>query len=545
MSALADTILVGADVVTLDKALPRANALAIRGGRIVAVGDDHTVLDHRSARTKIVDLAGRTITPGLIDAHMHPALGVTRAVGVDFTGVTDPAVALELLRTEADRVGRAPADGWVRAQNLDYALFQRLPMTADAIEAAIRGRPALLFLFDGHTALVSTSALGLAGITGAETFSDASRVVVDKNGRPTGELRGESAIDRVFSTIPVPPLAEQASRLRRILDRVAAAGFTSASVMDGTTDTLDLLDEADSSGGGLPLRLVTAIDHPPGSDDEMFQTRLDLRDRRGARWRGGLVKLYADGVIDTGSGWLYEPDSFGDGTAPFWNDQDAFRHTVSRYHDAGFQIATHAIGDRAIGATIDAYLAAGSSGQVRPPHRIEHLECMADHDLVRMAAAGITASVQPLHMQWRLADGSDDWSTRLGAERARRGWRVRDMIDAGIPVALGSDWPVAQFDARIGMAWARLRRGPGCVDAHVFEPEQVLTPTQALAGFTHWAAQAQGDSDAGIIRQGADADLTIWEENPLLVSADHLPAVPIHATILEGRTTYRSAVTAF
>lgn len=541
MTSLADTILLGAEIVTLASGTPKAQALAIRQGRIVAVGDERSVLDYRSARTDVVHLQGRTITPGLIDAHAHPGLGATRAIGADFSGVTDPDAALGLLRAEATKAGRSRDASWVRAHNLDYALFQRLPMTADAIAPAVADQPALLYLYDGHTALVSHAALQLAGINSEESFADASRVVVDADGTPTGELRGESAIARVLSVIPMPTTAEQVNLVHGVLRRLSASGLTGVCIMDGTPATLDLLAKADSVQAGLPLRVVSAIDHAPGDDETTLHEHLAMRDRRGARWRGGLVKLYADGVVETGSSWLYQPDTSGGGQAPFWNDPAAFRETVRRYHNAGFQIATHAIGDHAIGATIEAYRAAGPPTVSAPSHRIEHLECMADRDLSRMAAAGIAASLQPLHMQWRRADGSDDWSTRLGPERARKAWRVRDLIRAGVLVALGSDWPVAQFDPRIGMAWARLRRTPGIPDAHVFEPDQVLTPFEALLGYTRWAAKAQGDPDTGIIRVGARADLSIWDENPLRVDADQIPHLPIHATVMDGRTTFRSA----
>ncbi|WP_426517382.1 amidohydrolase [Diaminobutyricibacter sp. McL0618] len=541
MNGQASTILVNAHVITLGRSRPRATAIAIRDGRVIAVGEERDVLEYRSARTEIADLGGRTVTPGLIDAHLHPGLGATRAIGVDFTGVTDQATALALLRTEADRLAREGTDGWVRAQNLDYELFRTLPMTAAAIEAAVRGMPALLFLFDGHTGLASREALARSGIDGPRSFDDASRIVVDALGAPTGELRGTTAIELVLAHAPVQTTAQTIVRVRQILAELSATGFTGGCIMDGNRESLDLLEQLDTSPGGLPLRLVTAVDHGAGDDEDKVRENLSLRDRRGARWRGGVVKLYADGVIDTGTGWLYEPDSDGAGLQSFWKDQAAFVRTIRRYNDEGFHIATHAIGDHAISATIDAYATAGSRLGPAAPHRIEHLECMADRDLSRMAAAGVTASVQPLHMQWRKADGSDAWTTRLGPERAARGWRVRDMIDHGILVALGSDWPVAQLDARIGMAWARLRRAPGRPDDVVFEPDQVLTALEALKGFTSWAAEAQGDHDVGRIHPGFRADLAIWEANPLAVTADELPDVPVHATLVDGRATHRSA----
>ncbi|MCD5346746.1 amidohydrolase [Agromyces sp. S2-1-8] len=541
----ADTILVGARVITLNPRQPVAEAIAIRGGRILAVGDAATLAELRGPATTVDDLRGASVTPGLIDAHMHPIQGVELAVGIDFGGVRDPERFLELLRAEAARVAGGTAGGWVRGWNIDYDVFSTLPMTAAAIDDATAGAPAFLLFFDGHTALANSEALRRSGITGARTFGDTSEIVVDESGRPTGALREDSAFDIVLRTAPEYTREETLERVREILGGLTASGITGGCIMDGNPGTLDLLDELDGEASAapddrdarslLPVRIVSAMAHNPGYDEERTQHHLAQRDRRGGRWRGGLVKLFNDGVIDTGTGWLYEPDTHGEGLHSFWADPDEFERVVARYSAAGFQIATHAIGDRAIGTTIDAYLKAGVQSAQGAPHRIEHLELLADRDLARLAQTGITASVQPLHMQWRKADGSDFWAERLGPERAALGWRVRDMIDAGAPVALGSDWPVAQTDARIGLAWARLRREPGNPDAPVFEPDQVLTPYEALQGYTVWAALAQGDHDLGVIAPGYRADLVVWADSPIAVGADDLLDLPVLTTIVDGR----------
>lgn len=538
----ADTILVGARVITMNPRQPVAEAIAIRAGRILGVGDAATLAEFRGPRTIVEDLHGASVTPGLIDAHMHPIQGVELAVGVDFGGVRDPEVFLGMLRGEAERVQGGAAGGWVRGWNIDYDVFSTLPMTAAAIDDATAGAPAFLLFFDGHTALASTEALRRSGITGARTFGDTSEIVVDDEGRPTGALREDSAFDIVLRTAPEHTREETLERVREILGTLTASGITGGCIMDGNPGTLDLLEELDGEAsddpdapGLLPVRIVSAMAHNPGYDEERTQRYLAQRDRGGRRWRGGLVKLFNDGVIDTGTGWLYEPDTHGEGLHSFWTDPDEFERVVARYSAAGFQIATHAIGDRAIGTTIDAYLKAGVQSAQGAPHRIEHLELLADRDLARLAQTGITASVQPLHMQWRKADGSDFWAERLGPERAAFGWRVRDMIDAGAPVALGSDWPVAQTDARIGLAWARLRREPGNPDAPVFEPDQVLTPYEALQGYTVWAALAQGDRDLGVIAPGCRADLVVWADSPLAVGADELLDLPVLTTIVDGR----------
>lgn len=540
--SFADTILVGARVITMNPRQPVAEAIAIRAGRILAVGDAATLAEFRGPRTVVEDLHGATVTPGLIDAHMHPIQGVELAVGIDFGGVRDPEVFLGMLRAEAVRVQGGAAGGWVRGWNIDYDVFTTLPMTAAAIDDATAGAPAFLLFFDGHTALANTEALRRSGITGARAFGDTSEIVVDDEGRPTGALREDSAFDIVLRTAPEYSREETLERVREILGTLTDSGITGGCIMDGNPGTLDLLEELDGGAsddpeapGLLPVRIVSAMAHNPGYDEERTQRYLAQRDRGGRRWRGGLVKLFNDGVIDTGTGWLYEPDTHGEGLHSFWADPDEFERVVARYSGAGFQIATHAIGDRAIGTTIDAYLKAGVQSAQGAPHRIEHLELLADRDLARLAQSGITASVQPLHMQWRKADGSDFWAERLGPERAALGWRVRDMIDAGAPVALGSDWPVAQTDARIGLAWARLRREPGNPDAPVFEPDQVLTPYEALQGYTVWAALAQGDRDLGVIAPGCRADLVVWADSPLAVGADELLDLPVLTTIVDGR----------
>ncbi len=534
----ADIIIEGARVRTmlpgdLDGGAPRS--IAIAGGRIVGVGAADAVREaFRGAGTRIDDAAGRTITPGLIDAHLHPIQGVDIVQGVDLGGLTDLRIVLDRLREEAVRVRRDTVGGWVRAWNLDYAVFEGTRIAAATIDEVLGDVPALIYFFDVHTALVNTAGLAAAGITGARTFEDTSEVVVDADGRPTGELREESAYADVLAVIPKPSREETLDTARRTLALMRRSGLTGGAIMDGNTGTLDLLEALDTTGSGLPVRIVSAVDVKPAADAEERARLMAQRDRGGDRWRGGMIKLYADGVIDSGTGWLYEPDTHGEGTTPFWADHDAFVRTVAEFTAAGFQIATHAIGDRAVGETLSAYEAAGLRAAGRPTHRIEHLECLDPRDIARLAATGVTASMQLMHMQWRIPDGSDAWSERLGPERAKQAWNAGSVLRAGAPLALGSDWPIAELDARVGLAWAMLRRTPGDRDAHVYEPEERLTALEALHGYTRGAALAQGDDDLGVIREGAHADLAVWEEDPALVSGDEIRNLPVATTYLAG-----------
>ncbi|MEZ3160477.1 amidohydrolase family protein [Microbacterium sp. BWT-B31] len=493
--------------------------------------------DYIGPATEVVALAGQTVTPGLIDGHLHPLQGLELTLGVDLGGITTAQALLAALREEANRAIAEDSDPWVRGWNVAYDVFRELPLTAAAIDGAVLGLPTLLILFDGHTALASTEGLRRGGITRARELADTGVIVTDSGGVPTGELREMSAYEPVRLASPAVPRAEVLRKARALLWELRSSGLTGGCIMDGGAATLDLLTELDG-GPGLPVRLVTAIDHEPGFDEERTLANLALRDNSGKRWRSGLVKLYADGVVETGTSWLFDQDAAGGGIEPFWRDMEAYARTVSRYASAGFQVATHAIGDRAVASVIDAYVRVGSLSRSGAPHRIEHLETMADRDVARLAATGITASMQPLHMQHRSADASDEWSRRLGPARAARAWRAGDLWRVGAPVALGSDWPIAQNDARIGLAWAMLRRRPGDVHAPVFEAEQRLTAYQALHGYTIGSALAQGDSDLGIIAPGARADYAVWAADPLAVTGDELAQTPVFS-ILGGDLSER------
>lgn len=513
-------------------------SIAIAGGRVLAVGEaDAIAAAFRGESTQIDDATGSTVTPGLIDAHLHPIQGVELCQGADLGGVRDLRELREALAAEAARVRNSGGSAWVRAWNLDYAVFDGAQLTSRFVDDAVGDLPAMVFFFDFHTAVASTEALRLSGITGARDFEDTSEIVVDAEGSPTGELREDSAYQPVLDIAPKPSRDETLAAARATFAKMRRSGLTGGTIMDGNSETLDLLEALDSSGMGLPVRIVSAMDVKPSYTAEQRAAIAAQRDRAGNRWRGGVIKLYADGVIDTGAGWLYEADADGDGLNGFWPNTEDFQAAVREFAEAGFQIATHAIGDRAVGETITAYEAVGSISRSGVPHRIEHLETLDPRDVARLAATGITSSMQMPHLQWRIADGSDEWARRLGPERASRAWAAGTVLRAGAPLALGSDWPIADLDARVGLAWAMLRRAPGDVDGFVYEPEERLTAAQALHGYTRGAALAQGDDDLGIIRAGARADLAVWAEDPLQASGDDLATLPVRATYLDGLHT--------
>lgn len=502
---VADTVLTGARVRTLDPGRPLATAVAIMDGRIAAVGEAADVRDWRGPGTTVVDLAGATVTPGLTDGHSHPVMGAELATGIDLSGCGDLDALRAALAEAARKAGRGE---WVTGWGLDHNAFGGRPVSRDVIDDVLGGVPALLRLYDAHSALASAAALTAAGIEGPRRFAQRAEVVCDEQGRPTGHLVEDAAIELVAALVPRPPAAERRARLLALLNAMAATGLTGGHVMDlRSDDALELLTGIEGEGV-LPLRLRL---HPwcmPDTDADDLDRLIGLQGRAGRHWRVGGVKFFIDGTVEGGTAWLDHPDCHGQGTESFWPDPDAYSRAVARLDRAGVPTATHAIGDAGVRHALDAVEALGGT---RLRHRIEHIETVPDDQPARFAALGVTASMQPTHAAYTRADRTDEWSRRLGDERAGRAWRCRDLRDAGATLVLGSDWPIAHYDPRRIMAAARLRG------------EQALTAPMALEGYTSHAALAAGEEAlAGRIAPGFRADLTVLGLDPVEAPADEL-----------------------
>lgn len=530
-----DLALIGAHLRTNTDADGGATALVIRDGRIVQLGTDAEIsAAAEAAGIPVRDLGGATITPGFFDSHTHPHWAADVTAGVDLGGLG----TLEEIRAAlAAEHARLPEGAWLRGWNLEYEPFEETGLRGDVLADAAPGRPVALICYDLHTGLGTPAALAAAGITGAREFEDASEIVVDPDGTPTGELREPTAYQILFDAAPSPSHEAERDALRDMFRRLAAVGLTGGAIMDGKDRTVELLGELEERGE-LDHRVTVHHWHAVADTDEDVARVIGAKDRSGRLWQTGAIKLFSDGVIDTGTAWLHTVDSCGDGRVPFWPSWERYGEVVRAYHDAGMLIATHAVGDYAVSRVLDVYATLPERPGL-PFHSIEHLEVLSDADVAQLRGSGITASMQPLHMQWRAADHSDNWAVRLG-ERDATGYRVRDVLDAGVRVTLGSDWPVAQYDPRLGMAWARGRHTPGEPSAHVFEPSQQLSGEEAVLAYTLWPAQARGHADRGVLAVGAVGDLTVWGGDPVTATPDELPELPVRLTVVEGRIIHEA-----
>ncbi len=516
--------------------LPQS-ALAAAGGRIVALGDDGSCREEAGPSTTVVDLHGAVVTPGLVDGHIHPVFGAERTDGIDLSQCT----SIPAIRDALDSAARDAAPGtWLRGWGLDPNAFGDQPVTATALGPVMERFPVLLQLFDGHALLASAPALEAAGVDGPRHFEETAEVVCDAEGRPTGLLLESAAMSLVREVAPGHSGEELRHMVADVLARMAASGLTGGHVMDGNGDSLAVFGDLDGEGR-LALRLRVAPWCFPSADADDLAALVELQGTGGRLWSVAGVKLFMDGTIDNGTAWLEHPDCLGESTRALWPDPETYTHAVLAFHRAGVPTATHAIGDAAVRHVLDTLERAEREVHQPLRHRVEHIETIPDTTVERFARLGVTASMQPLHCtEYTRADHSDNWSRRLGDERASHAWRCRDVLDAGANLVLGSDWPIAPSPPLGTMAGARHRRPSRDPLGAVHGPGQRLTPLQALQGLTITPAWVAGEEhESGRLAVGYRADLTVFADDPLRVADDDLAELPVVLTVLDGRPTHR------
>ncbi|MCU1571035.1 MAG: amidohydrolase [Naasia sp.] len=510
-------------------------AVGILDGLIVAVGSREESAGWGTPQTRRVDFGDATITAGLTDAHSHAITGATTtALGVDLS----PARSLDDVRAMMrDEAARTPEPGWVLGWALDPNLFSGATITSALLDDSVGDRPAFVRLFDGHAALVSQAALRVANITGPVEFTTNSEVVCDVDGHPTGLLL-EEAENVMRAAMPQLTEAQKRVNVRRILEEMAATGLTSVHLMNFDESSIELLQELEREAP-LPIRLRCSPFFDAGAEVHGEIERVTrLQGIRGDRWVVDGVKLMLDGTIDNGTAWLHEPDTHGESTKSQWLDPDNYRLAVLTLARRGIDTATHAIGDAAILAAVETIAAIPDEQKAATRHRIEHVETMPARTMERFVASGAIASMQPTHSTLYVwADHTDNWSERLGHERAAiNGFRYREVHDAGAVLALGSDWPIAPYDPRQILADAQLRRPFDRPETAPVLPRQALTARMALEGYTSAAAYSVGwESLTGTIEPGRYADLTVFSADPLTTDPEAFARSPIVATLVAGQ----------
>jgi len=519
-------VLVGGDVRTMDVAHPHATAVAVIGDSITAVGSDGDIQPWIGSGTTVIHLRGRTLTPGLVDAHCH-----LYELGQDLeqVSVRDAASADDAARIIADAAKSRPANAWLLGRGWDQNKWpgQQFP-TRKLLDAAVSDRPVVLERIDGHAIWVNSVALREAGIAKAMPDPPGGKIVRDARGEPTGVLI-DNAEGLIFSREPAASPELRAQRLRAAAKVAIAAGLTGVHEMGIDEATADAY-RALAAAHELPLRVHAYLSMP--DDVKRLATppppptgRFDMRG----------VKIYADGALGSRGARLYEPYSDDPGNTGLWRTEPA---AIARDVDAavagGWQVAIHAIGDAGVGAVIDAFAAADKAHPGDHRLRVEHAQIVAPKDVQRMVDAHAIASMQPTH-----ATSDMPWAEkRVGPVRIQGAYAWRTMLDHHIPLAAGSDFPVEQVPPILGLYAAVTRQDAQGAPAGGWYPEQKLTMSEAIAAFTSGAAYAEGaEATRGVLAVGRHADLTVFSGK---LAPDHsLLDLHVDYTIVDGEIVYQ------
>lgn len=525
-------VVVNATIHTMDSEQPRAEAMAWdETGRLVAVGSSQDLRDwFPDVRT--IDLGGRAVIPGLIDAHGHVmGLGLTR-LQADLVGAASREEIVQRLQSHADSL---PEGAWLQGRGWDQTRWAdaSFPTSAD-LDRAFPERPVLLERIDGHAVWANSAAIRATGVDFSGDWQpDGGQVIRDEQGRPTGVF-----IDRAEapfrSVLPPPSEAERALALDRALAEMARLGLT------GVHDAGTSLDDVRrflhrEAAGKLTVRIHALAD----GDAEHLATlcRMGTVDTPRVTARG--VKLYADGALGSRGAALLAPYSDDPGNRGLLFEKDAdLQAVVDRAMACGLQVAVHAIGDRANRQVIDALIAGQQTFPDNPGrHRIEHVQIIHPDDIPRLAEAGIVASMQPTH-----ATSDMRWAEqRLGEDRLVGAYAWQRLRKAGAPLAFGSDFPVEPVNPMFGIHAAVTRQDREGEPPGGWLPDQRVTAEVAIAGFTIEAAKAAfAEDDVGSLAIGKRADFVVLDRDPLEVPADALHRLRVLVTALDGDPVYRS-----
>ena len=542
------TVFRGGAVYTLDPDRPWAQAVAARGREILAVGSDAEVAAAAGPGARVVDLGGRMLLPGFVEAHIHPLLGGLLTSGVDLQ-VPDRDAVLSAI---AEHV-RANPGGPVRGFGWRMDMFGSEGPDRDDLDAILPDRPALLFAIDGHSMWVNTATLKLAGITrdspdpvpGFSTFARGA------DGEPTGFVLEAPAILGILGAVEPVTTELLAGLFNDWAPKAAAAGITALfdagmPPAEGDPDGLAGIYTDLEARGRLPFRVVVShmVKEPPIEDEVAAVLR--LRERLGTELvRGGVMKILGDGTLEGHTAYLMEPyadlpDSVGQ--SPFSEKQ--WHRLIGEADAAGLDVHVHALGDRTVRIALDAIEAAIAANPARDRrHTIAHLELVSDADLPRFGRLGV---IGQFSANWMAADPSNTGTTldRCGPARFGTIYRPRALLDSGATIAFGSDWPAAGWFSTYkpldAIETAVTRQSVGSPEMAVLEPaDQRLDLAQALHAATLGAArQLRLDHLVGSVRPGKLADLVVLRHNLFEIESHRIAATPVDMTMMNGRLTH-------
>ena len=523
-----------ARVWTNDASRTEATSLLIADGRIVAVGTDGEAIDVPDGALRI-DLGGRRVVPGFNDAHTHFFDGAFAVLSPDLLSSDTPE---ELVRRLEAFVATQPPGRWiVLSASWDHERWPGHPLPSrQLIDPVTPRNPVWMARPDAHIGLANSLALEAAGVDRDTPDPVGGQIDRDDAGEPTGILRDASGL--VTRAIPAPSEAEYREALDAGLAHAARLGVTTLQDMcyDPGPVGVALLEEYAREG-----KLTARFTCQGWLESWEEESRGGRKTGDGDAWvRVGGLKSFADGGLGASTAYFFEPyegeAEYRGYLDPMMMPPDTFRARAAGADRAGFQLVTHAIGDAAISLVLDEYERVGAENGVRDRRwRIEHAQHMAAGDFARMADLGVIASVQPYHA---IDDGR--WAERkIGPERAKTTYAFRSFLDAGVPLAFGTDWPVAPLDPMRSIYAAVTRRTLDGAHPEGWVPEEKITLDEAFAAYTSGSSFADGtESWKGRLAPGFAADFVVLSQDPWAIPAEQLADVHVVLTMVGGKVVY-------
>jgi len=551
----ADIIITNARVLTLDGKTPRAEALAISGNKIAAVGSNAEIAAWKGKSTKAIDAQGNTAMPGIIESHIHLFPGGVELDSLMVTGIEGIDSLSKAVRNYAKS---RPDDAIIVANGANYtAIRPDSTITRQDLDQILPDRPFMMACFDHHTVWANTAALKVAGLINGKALPPGNEIVMGADGLASGELKEIAAFGPLYAMTPTQgreglgmatgegpqPPATQAQReadkvaLKRGLSFCASLGITSIHNMDGNWYQLELLDSLLGEGA-----LTSRIQIPWHQKNTMALARVDEAVAMRAKYKGdmlysGRVKIFIDGVLESMTALMLDdyPGHPGNRGQPLFTAEE-FNALVTRADKHGLQISVHAIGDGGVRRTLDGYEAARKANGARDSrHRIEHIEVIDPADVPRLKELGVIASLQPIVGLGVPGAPLEPCLSRIG-DKMPYAYAWQTLRAAGAAMAFSSDWPVSPLDPFLGMQAAMTRRPalPGL-------PEQRQSLMDTVTAFTLGGAYTEfAEHKKGRLAEGLLADVIVLNGNIEMTPPHEIAELKPVATVCDGRIVYEA-----
>lgn len=516
-------------------------AIAVKGNQIMAIGTNAEILELLGPETQVIELGGKLVTAGFNDAHIHFLSG---SMGLSLVELSSTESYEEMIQKTLDYIQNNPEKEWITGRGWQYTFFDSGLPDHTTMKALDIDKPIFIRAYDGHSAYANPKALELAGVNSQTQFSGFGELVKDKNGNPTGALK-ERAMDLVGKIVPEPTFEDKLEALKKGLNYAASLGITSIQNANGSEEDLRLFQTL-LDRGELTLRYAAAFSVSESTTDEQLDRFTFLKDSVGTNnpWiRADAIKFMIDGVIEGHTGAMLEPYSDLPESDPLALGQlnftlERYQELVNKLDAKGFRLYTHAIGDRGVRETLNAYEIAQRENQSEGKrHRIEHIETIHPDDIPRFAELGVMPNMEPIHAE---PGTTTVWSNAVGEERLPYSFAWKSLLDHQADLVFSSDWPACiSLNPIRGLHVAVTRRNPKGYPEEGWIPQEKISLAQALKAYTSMGAFSSFEENIkGKLIPGHLADLVVFSQDLFSIDPMKSHETEVILTLVDGKIIY-------